>query len=220
VERVVSLFLCGDVMLGRGVDQILPHPGDPALRERCIRDARRYVELAESVNGQIPSPVDFAWPWGDALATLNDAAPDLRLINLETSITRADDFASGKAVHYRMNPDNVPCLARLAPDVCALANNHVLDVGRQGLADTLDALRDADLRAVGAGRDRRGARARARADPWWRTRRRCLLCHGVQRHSAELGVDTGPGWRQLRTRPVRTLRSRAHRPGPGGQAGR
>ena len=158
MERVVSLFLCGDVMLGRGVDQILPHPGDPALRERCIRDARRYVELAESVNGEIPSPVDFAWPWGDALPTLTDTAPDLRLINLETSITRADDFASGKAVHYRMSPDNVPCLASLAPDVCALANNHVLDFGRQGLADTLDALRDADLRAVGAGRDQRGAR--------------------------------------------------------------
>ncbi len=158
MERVVSLFLCGDVMLGRGVDQILPHPGDPALRERCIRDARRYVELAESVNGEIPSPVDFAWPWGDALATLNDTAPDLRLINLETSITRADDFASGKAVHYRMSPDNVPCLARLAPDVCALANNHVLDFGRQGLADTLDVLRDAGLRAVGAGRDELGAR--------------------------------------------------------------
>jgi poly-gamma-glutamate capsule biosynthesis protein CapA/YwtB (metallophosphatase superfamily) len=26
---LVTLFLCGDVMLGRGVDQILPHPGDP-----------------------------------------------------------------------------------------------------------------------------------------------------------------------------------------------
>jgi len=158
VERVVSLFLCGDVMLGRGVDQILPHPGDPALRERCIRDARRYVELAESVNGEIPSPVDFAWPWGDALPTLTDTAPDLRLINLETSITRADDFASGKAVHYRMSPDNVPCLASLAPDVCALANNHVLDFGRQGLTDTLDVLRDAGLRSVGAGRDELGAR--------------------------------------------------------------
>ena len=81
---------------------------------------------------------------------MNDMAPDLRLINLETSITRAGDFASGKAVHYRMSPDNVPCLAGLVPDVCALANNHVLDLGRQGLADTVDALRDADLRAVGA----------------------------------------------------------------------
>jgi poly-gamma-glutamate capsule biosynthesis protein CapA/YwtB (metallophosphatase superfamily) len=43
---VVRVFLCGDVMLGRGVDQILPHPGNPALRERHLRDARAYVALA------------------------------------------------------------------------------------------------------------------------------------------------------------------------------
>ena len=27
----IRLALCGDVMLGRGVDQILPYPGDPTL---------------------------------------------------------------------------------------------------------------------------------------------------------------------------------------------
>jgi poly-gamma-glutamate synthesis protein (capsule biosynthesis protein) len=36
----LTLFLSGDVMLGRGIDQILPHPGDPALRERYMVDAR------------------------------------------------------------------------------------------------------------------------------------------------------------------------------------
>lgn len=29
---VVTVLLGGDVMLGRGVDQILPHPGEPELR--------------------------------------------------------------------------------------------------------------------------------------------------------------------------------------------
>jgi poly-gamma-glutamate synthesis protein (capsule biosynthesis protein) len=29
----VTLFLCGDVMTGRGVDQILPHPSKPELHE-------------------------------------------------------------------------------------------------------------------------------------------------------------------------------------------
>ena len=58
----VDVLLSGDVMLGRGVDQILPHPGDPRLRERYVRDARTYVELAEDRNGPIPRPVDFAWP--------------------------------------------------------------------------------------------------------------------------------------------------------------
>src|SRR4051812_11696113 len=103
-DPLVTVFLGGDVMTGRGVDQILPHPGDPRLREPYIRDARTYVELAERVNGPIPRPVDFAWPWGDALETLDGLAPDARLVNLETSITRGDDVAGGKPVHYRMSP--------------------------------------------------------------------------------------------------------------------
>ncbi len=140
-------------MLGRGVDQILPHPGDPVLREPCVTDARDYVRLAEAANGPIPRPVGFSWPWGDALEVLEEAAPDLRVVNLETSVTRSDDFALGKAVHYRMNPANLPALAAARPDACVLANNHVLDFGRRGLAETLDALAAAGLRAPGAGRD-------------------------------------------------------------------
>ncbi len=75
------------------------------------------------------------------------------MINLETTITRSAGFAPGKAVHYRMSPDNVPAVTAVRPDACALANNHVLDFGRAGLADTLDVLAGAGLRAVGAGRD-------------------------------------------------------------------
>jgi poly-gamma-glutamate synthesis protein (capsule biosynthesis protein) len=152
------LFLCGDVMLGRGVDQILPHPGDPTLREGQVRDARTYVELAEAASGPIPRPVDFSWPWGDALGLLEEAAPDVRVVNLETSITRNDDFAPGKAVHYRMHPANLPSLVAARPDACALANNHVLDFGARGLEETLGALSRAGLPAVGAGRDATEAR--------------------------------------------------------------
>jgi hypothetical protein len=46
-DRLLTLFLCGDVMTGRGVDQVLPHPGGPELRERYVDDAREYVRLAE-----------------------------------------------------------------------------------------------------------------------------------------------------------------------------
>ncbi|PZG96398.1 hypothetical protein C1I97_26245, partial [Streptomyces sp. NTH33] len=106
-DGVVTLFLCGDVMLGRGVDQVLACPGDPALREGWIRDARAYVELAEAANGPIPAPVPLAWPWGEALRVLAAAAPDVRIVNLETSVTRGDTFAPGKEVHYRMHPANV-----------------------------------------------------------------------------------------------------------------
>ena len=157
-DDLVTVFLCGDVMTGRGVDQILPHPGDPELRESYVRDATGYVALAEAASGPIPRPVSPAWPWGDALAVLGDLAPDVRLINLETSVTRSGEFAPGKQVHYRMNPANIGCLTVARPDVCALANNHVLDFGRGGLAETLDTLAGAGLAAAGAGRDAVAAR--------------------------------------------------------------
>ncbi|MFB7337064.1 CapA family protein [Streptomyces adustus] len=157
-EGIVTLFLGGDVMLGRGVDQILPFPGDPALREEYIRDARAYVDLAEAANGPIPRPVGFRWPWGEALPVLDETAPDVRVVNLETAVTGDGDFTPGKDVHYRMSPANLPCLAAARPDVCALANNHVLDFGPRGLHETLDALAESGLRTAGAGPDEVGAK--------------------------------------------------------------
>ena len=151
------LCLTGDVMTGRGVDQILPSPGDPRLWERYVDDARTYVELAEAASGPIPAPVDLTWPWGDALQVMDQIGPDLRVINLETSITTSDDAAPGKAVHYRMHPGNVGCLTAARPDACALANNHVLDLGVRGLEQTLDALTQAGLPTAGAGRDKEAA---------------------------------------------------------------
>jgi poly-gamma-glutamate synthesis protein (capsule biosynthesis protein) len=147
----IVLCLTGDVMTGRGVDQILPAAGDPRLWERYVDDARTYVQLAETASGRIPRPVDHAWPWGDALTLMNHA--DLRVINLETSITTSDDAMPGKAVHYRMHPGNVGCLSAARPDACALANNHVLDLGVRGLEETLDALTGAGLASAGAGRN-------------------------------------------------------------------
>ena len=151
------IFLTGDVMTGRAIDQLLPHPGDPTLRESVVSDARTYIRLAEQTNGPIPAPIDFAWPWGEALEIVDQFAPDVRLLNLETSITAGGEFARGKAVHYRMHPDNVGCLTAIRPDVCALANNHILDFGYQGLTDTLRTLADAGIRSAGAGLDAKSA---------------------------------------------------------------
>ena len=35
----ITLFLCGDVMTGRGIDQILASPCDPALHEGYLESA-------------------------------------------------------------------------------------------------------------------------------------------------------------------------------------
>src|SRR5947207_4062211 len=147
----LRLFLCGAVMAGRGIDQALPHSVNPVLYERYIRDARAYVELAEAANGPISRPVGFDYIWGDALQELCESAVDLRIVNLETAITSAQTNWFGKEIHYRMHPQNIGCLSAAGINACALANNHILDWGYDGLSETLEILNAAGIAHSGAG---------------------------------------------------------------------
>ena len=149
----VTLLLAGDVMTGRGIDQVLPKPCDPRIHEGYVKNAKGYVRLAERAHGRIKQPVDFAYIWGDALAVLRRESPHVRIINLETSVTRSNRFWRGKGIHYRMSPENVACITAADVDVCVLANNHVLDWGHAGLAETLKTLRAAGVKTAGAGED-------------------------------------------------------------------
>jgi poly-gamma-glutamate synthesis protein (capsule biosynthesis protein) len=152
-DASIRLFLAGDVMTGRGVDQILARPSAPELHEPFVTDAREYVRLAEQVSGPVPRGVAPDYVWGDALAEWERMAPAARIVNLETSITRSSEHER-KGINYRMHPDNIACLRAARLDVCILANNHVLDYGPKGLIETLETLRRADIGAVGAGRNR------------------------------------------------------------------
>jgi poly-gamma-glutamate synthesis protein (capsule biosynthesis protein) len=152
-ESLISLFLAGDVMTGRGIDQILPYPGDPTIHESYLKSAKKYVEIAEKHNGPIAAQVDFPYIWGDTLTELESVAPDLRIINLETSITGSDDHWEDKEIHYRMNPKNIACLTAAKIDFCSLANNHILDWGYSGLQETLGALRKVKVKFAGAGQN-------------------------------------------------------------------
>lgn len=149
----VTLMLAGDVMTGRGIDQVLVHPGAPQLFEPNVRDARDYVALAERVNGPIGAPLAGDALWGPALEAIARAAPDLRIVNLETAVTAAGQPWPDKEIHYRMHPANIGCLTAARLDCCVLANNHVLDWGQPGLRETLRTLRQAGLQVAGAGSD-------------------------------------------------------------------
>jgi len=149
--RPVRVFVCGDVMTGRGIDQVLPHPVDPVLYEPYLRDAREYVDLAEAANGPIERPASFHYIWGESLQELERAGVDLRIVNLETAITSAETDWPDKGIHYRMHPANVPCLSAAGVSGCALANNHVLDWGYAGLSETLRTLDAAGVGHAGAG---------------------------------------------------------------------
>lgn len=163
--ETTTLLLAGDVMLGRGIDQVMPEPLPPVLYEPWVHDAREYVRLAEKVNGAIPAPVDMAYVWGDALAEMDRLAVDARIVNLETAVTRGGAPWPGKGIHYRMNPAHVGCLTAARIDACSLANNHVLDWGAQGLDDTLATLHAAGVLTAGAGADLQRAQAPAVLKP-------------------------------------------------------
>jgi poly-gamma-glutamate capsule biosynthesis protein CapA/YwtB (metallophosphatase superfamily) len=151
-QTTINVFLCGDVMTGRGVDQILPSPCDPRLYEEGVHSALDYVRLAENLYGEIHRPVDLAYIWGPALAELARQSPDARIVNLETSITHSEAYVP-KGINYKMSPENAGCLLAPGIDCCALANNHVLDWGRTGLLETLSTLKQLKIKAAGAGRD-------------------------------------------------------------------
>jgi len=162
-QRSIRLFLCGDVMTGRGIDQVLAQPCDPVLHESYVQSAMEYVHLAEAVNGPIPRGVDPSYIWGAALDEFERMRPDARIINLETSITRSEDYAL-KGINYRMSPENADCLKAAAIDCCVLGNNHVLDWGRRGLLDTLVTLEHLQIKTSGAGRNLGEAGAPAALD--------------------------------------------------------
>jgi poly-gamma-glutamate capsule biosynthesis protein CapA/YwtB (metallophosphatase superfamily) len=157
----LRLFLCGDVMTGRGIDHALPHPVDPVLYEPYVRNAREYVELAEKASGSIPRPVSFDYVWGDAIQELEQTQIDLRIVNLETAITSDGTPWPDKGIHYRMHPLNIGCLSAARISACALANNHVLDWGYAGLSETLRSLDAVGIAHSGAGNDAEQAAAPA-----------------------------------------------------------
>lgn len=145
-----TIFLCGDVMTGRGIDQILPHPSDPKIHESYVKNAKNYVELAEVLSGHISTPVKYEYPWGEAIPILEYIQPDAKIINLETSITTSNDWEN-KGINYRMHPENTPFLVSAKIDCCSLANNHILDWGNSGLEETLHTLHHNNIKTTGAG---------------------------------------------------------------------
>lgn len=159
----MRLFLCGDVMTGRGIDQIMPRHCDPEIHEPYMRSALGYVGLAEQRSGPIPRAVPPDYIWGDALADIEGRKPDLRIVNLETSVTDRGS-PEPKGINYRMHPANVACLAAARVDCCVLANNHIGDWGTVGMTDTLDSLHKAEIAIAGAGFDDAAARRPAILD--------------------------------------------------------
>lgn len=122
------LTFTGDVMLGRLVNKHLGQVREPGLI------------------------------WGDVLDDLHRS--DATFINLECALTR--NKKRGKkdspVFFFRSKPENVTALVAAGVNWCALANNHILDFGKQALQETVEALDSAGIYHSGAGNNLAEAR--------------------------------------------------------------
>ncbi|MEV0532556.1 CapA family protein [Kitasatospora sp. NPDC050463] len=93
---------------------------------------------------------------GPISATLSEA--DLAVLNLETAITDRG-APEAKTYTFRTSPKALSALKDSGVDVVSMANNHAVDFGADGLADTLAAKESSPIPVVGFGRDAREAYA-------------------------------------------------------------
>uniref|UniRef100_A0A383VAM1 Capsule synthesis protein CapA domain-containing protein n=1 Tax=Tetradesmus obliquus TaxID=3088 RepID=A0A383VAM1_TETOB len=110
----LNLVLLGDIMLGRYVDDEFELP-------------QRKIAA-----------------FGDVLPLIHQYDPAHTIVagNLECAVTR-HAVATPKAFNFKLHPSHAGVLTQLGLGYVSLANNHVLDYGQEGLAEThevLDAL--------------------------------------------------------------------------------
>ncbi len=82
------------------------------------------------------------------------ARADYRVLNLEAPLTGEihENRIEKTGPHLRsLDSTTIPILKKLKVDLVTLANNHILDYGGRGLADTLKALEENNIDSVGAG---------------------------------------------------------------------
>nr|WP_232342901.1 CapA family protein [Halosimplex litoreum] len=122
----------GDAMLGRSVDD-------------------RWAGSESAGSSRDPAGV-----WGSTLPALGDL--DGLVLNLECTLSTRGERTPDRGYYFRADPGwAVPALEAAGTAAVSLANNHLLDFGPTALSDTVDALDDARIAAVGAGRDRAAA---------------------------------------------------------------
>ena len=156
-SSVVRLFLAGDFMPGRGIDAVMPRPRPLEIREGFCTSSIEYARLAERKHkkrfpeNQTLSARDVL---GEASKLIERYEPHVKLINLETSVTKKSTFYPNKGINYRASEENVFALFDiLKPNVVSLANNHAMDFSREGLEDTLKFFDDENVhvKRIGAG---------------------------------------------------------------------
>ncbi|MGZ4187925.1 MAG: CapA family protein [Solirubrobacteraceae bacterium] len=137
----------------RHVAKLAADRAGPVLRHHHPVAGSRDVTLAFAGDVHFAGRVarllkDPATTFG-SIATVLESA-DLAAVNLETAVT-SRGRPQPKTYHFATTPAAFTALRVAGVDLVTIANNHILDYGQTGLADTLAAAKAADFPYVGAG---------------------------------------------------------------------
>jgi len=135
--------------------QHVPHPAVSAARQTPSDAAAGSITLAFAGDVHFTGRTagllnDPATAFGPIAAVLK--AADFTAVNLETAVT-SGGTPQPKTYHFRTGPTAFTALRDGGVALVTMANNHVLDYGQAGLADTLAAVKAAGFPYVGIGAD-------------------------------------------------------------------
>ncbi|MGI8939071.1 MAG: CapA family protein [Iamia sp.] len=133
------------VAVGIGVDQRERDRGAAPVTIAFAGDMHTEGVLAERL---ARDPEGFVGPFAEVLG---DA--DLAVGNLEAAVTERGRPEPGKLYTFRSPPRALGALQAGGFDVVSMANNHALDFGPEGFADTLAAKRERGDLVIGVGAD-------------------------------------------------------------------
>jgi poly-gamma-glutamate capsule biosynthesis protein CapA/YwtB (metallophosphatase superfamily) len=142
--------------------RLTPAGGERTLSLAVGGDVTPGANLETHVDQQLAAgvPAEQLWPLYFAGVRPVLEAADVALVNLECPFTTRGRKLK-KNFNFRARPELVKILQAGSVDVVTLANNHLMDYGREGVEDTLVTLEAAGIEHFGAGSDLAAARAPA-----------------------------------------------------------
>lgn len=157
------VWLCGRIVAVAAIAASLGGLGIAAWETEGSRAVSNDAEIVIAIVGDVllDRGVKAALERRTLDELLSDVAPvlrdaDLAVGNLECALSKRG-LRSAKPFSFRGDPAHAAALARAGFDAMSLANNHSLDYGRVALSDTIAALEEAGIAAVGAGPSRAAA---------------------------------------------------------------
>ncbi len=120
---------------------------EPDLREPVTRFLIAGDFCPQGMPERYLSEPHLFWPDIVKLTAVHDIA----ILNLECPLTRSDERILKVGPHLKADPQCAQGIRAGGFQIASLANNHMMDFGEQGLADTLNTCHQAGLKTVGAG---------------------------------------------------------------------